>query len=145
MKRNNKAKNKSTSNLMNNNILNQKFKNELIDENYEYEIPPITLRNKNENNLKYMEKLESKIRSQSKKIADLNKYKYLCEKRIRQLNPNEILPLTIDSLNDENLYNNMSNYNNNDTNLNINKKFELLNEQYQKLLNDYSEIIKKTI
>ena len=146
MKRNNKAKNKSTSNLMNNNILNQRLQNELYDENSEYEIPPITLRNKNENNLKYMEKLESKIRAQAKKIADLNKYKYLCEKRIRQLNPNEILPLTIDSLNDENIYNNMNsmnNLNNNDTNLNINKKFELLNEQYQKLLNDYSEIIKK--
>jgi len=146
MKRNNKAKNKSTSNLMNNNILNQRLQNELYDENSEYEIPPITLRNKNENNLKYMEKLESKIRAQAKKIADLNKYKYLCEKRIRQLNPNEILPLTIDSLNDESIYNNMNsmnNMNNNDTNLNINKKFELLNEQYQKLLNDYSEIIKK--
>ena len=146
MKRNNKAKNKSTSNLMNNNILNQRLQNELYDENSEYEIPPITLRNKNENNLKYMEKLESKIRAQAKKIADLNKYKYLCEKRIRQLNPNEILPLTIDSLNDENIYNNMNsmnNLNNNDTNLNINKKFELLNDQYQKLLNDYSEIIKK--
>ena len=92
-----------------------------------------------------MEKLESKIRAQAKKIADLNKYKYLCEKRIRQLNPNEILPLTIDSLNDENInnMNSMINLNNNDTNLNINKKFELLNEQYQKLLNDYSEIIKK--
>ena len=145
MKRNNKAKNKSTSNLMNNNILNQRLQNELYDENSEYEIPPITLRNKNENNLKYMEKLESKIRAQAKKIADLNKYKYLCEKRIRQLNPNEILPLTIDSLNDENInnMNSMINLNNNDTNLNINKKFELLNDQYQKLLNDYSEIIKK--
>ena len=149
MKRNNKAKNKSTSNLINNNILNQRFKNEIYDENSEYEIPPITLRNKNENNLKYMEKLESKIRAQAKKIADLNKYKYLCEKRIRQLNPNEILPLTIDSLSDESIYNNMNtmnnmnNFNDNDSNLNINKKYELLNEQYQKLLNDYSEIIKK--
>ena len=76
MKRNNKAKNKSTSNLMNNNILNQRLQNELYDDNSEYEIPPITLRNKNENNLKYMEKLESKIRTQAKKIADLNKYKY---------------------------------------------------------------------
>ena len=149
MKRNNKAKNKSTSNLINNNILNQRFQNEIYDENSEYEIPPITLRNKNENNLKYMEKLESKIRAQAKKIADLNKYKYLCEKRIRQLNPNEILPLTIDSLSDESIYNNMNtmnnmnNFNDNDSNLNINKKYELLNEQYQKLLNDYSEIIKK--
>ena len=149
MKRNNKAKNKSTSNLINNNILNQRFQNEIYDENSEYEIPPITLRNKNENNLKYMEKLESKIRAQAKKIADLNKYKYLCEKRIRQLNPNEILPLTIDSLSDESIYNNMNtmnnmnNFNDNDSNLNINKKYELLNEQYQKLLNDYNEIIKK--
>ena len=149
MKRNNKAKNKSTSNLINNNILNQRFQNEIYDENSEYEIPPITLRNKNENNLKYMEKLESKIRAQAKKIEDLNKYKYLCEKRIRQLNPNEILPLTIDSLSDESIYNNMNtmnnmnNFNDNDSNLNINKKYELLNEQYQKLLNDYSEIIKK--
>ena len=144
MKRKNNAKNKSTSNLMNNNILNQRFKNELYDENSEYEISPPTLRNKNDNNnLKYMEKLESKIQNQAKKIADLNKYKYLCEKRIRQLNPNEILPLTIDSLNDENIYNNMNTLNNNDSNLNVNKKYELLNEQYQKLLNDYSEIIKK--
>ena len=42
----------------------------------------------------YIQKLETKIRDQSKIINNLLEYKNLCEKRIRQLNPNENLPIT---------------------------------------------------
>ena len=41
----------------------------------------------------YIQKLE-------KQLSQLLEYKELCEKRIKELNPKEILPLTIDSLND---------------------------------------------
>ena len=131
MKRNHyQTKNKSTSNLMNNNELNERLKNELYEENSEYQLSS-TFKNSKENNLlskeTYIEKLESKIRQQAKTISDLNKYKYLCEKRIKQLNPNEILPLTLDSLNNESI-------NNDFNNSNINKKYEILN--------DYKEILR---
>ena len=131
MKRNHyQTKNKSTSNLMNNNELNERLKNELYEENSEYQLSS-TFKNSKENNLlskeTYIEKLESKIRQQAKTISDLNKYKYLCEKRIKQLNPNEILPLTLDSLSNESI-------NNDFNNSNINKKYEILN--------DYKEILR---
>ena len=131
MKRNHhQTKNKSTSNLMNNNELNQRLNNDLYDENSEYQLSS-TFKNNKENNLlskeTYIEKLESKIRQQAKTISDLNKYKYLCEKRIKQLNPNEILPLTLDSLSNETI-------NNDFNNSNINKKYEVLN--------DYNEILR---
>ena len=131
MKRNHyQTKNKSTSNLMNNNELNERLKNELYEENSEYQLSS-TFKNSKENNLlskeTYIEKLESKIRQQAKTISDLNKYKYLCEKRIKQLNPNEILPLTLDSLSNESI-------NNDFNNSHINKKYEILN--------DYKEILR---
>ena len=37
----------------------------------------------------YTEQLESKIQEQAKRLSDLNKYKILCEKKIKELNPNE--------------------------------------------------------
>jgi uncharacterized coiled-coil protein SlyX len=86
----------------------------------------------------YIEELELKIQQQSKTISELNKYKFLCEKRIKQLNPNEELPLTLESLNNENKINSKNNLNNKD----MHKKYELLNDKFHKLLNDYNEIIK---
>ena len=82
--------------------------------------------------------MESKIEQQEKTISELNKYKYLCEKRIKQLSPDEPLPLTIESLKNESKNKNNSNINNKD----IQKKYELLNEKFKNLLNDYNEIIK---
>ena len=74
-------------------------------------------------------------------ISELNKYKYLCEKRIKQLNPNEVLPLSIESLKNE-ITNKNNNSNSNINNKDIHKKYELLNEKFKNLLNDYNEIIK---
>ena len=42
----------------------------------------------------YVERLELKIQEQAKRLHELTKYKCLCEKRLLQLNPNETLPLT---------------------------------------------------
>ena len=160
MKRNHQTKNKSTSNLITNNEFNQRLNNDLYDENSEYQ-PLSTFKNSREKNVypkeTYIEKLESKIRQQAKNISDLNKYKYLCEKRIRQLNPNEILPLTIDSLNDENINNNsninkLNDYNEikkntNDTSnneilaSNSNDKYKTLKEKYKRIKEENKKII----
>ena len=125
------------------NILN----NELYEENIGYDIPStyrinnISEKNNNQAKDSLIEQLQLKIEEQEKIIYELNNYKYLCEKRIRQLNPNEIFPLTNNSL--YNYNNKMESHNkeNNLYNQNINKKYELLNEKFEKLLNDYNEII----
>ena len=141
MKNHHQTKNKSTSNLMNNNEFNQRLKNDLYDENSEYQLSS-TFRNNKENNSlpkeTYIEKLESKIRQQAKTISDLSKYKYLCEKRIKQLNPNEILPLTIDSLSDESI-------NNNFKNSKINNKYEILNDYNEIIKNNTNDVTNNTI
>ena len=142
MKRNPyQTKNKSTSNLINNNEFNQRQKNDLYDENSEYQLSS-TFKNKKENNSlskeTYIEKLESKIRQQAKNISDLSKYKYLCEKRIRQLNSNEILPLTIDSLSNESTNNNFNNSKNNN-------KYEVLNDYNERNNNMANDISSNTI
>ena len=152
MKRKNaKTKNKIPNNYQNknNNNLNEQIdnENELYDDNIEYELPS-SLKNDNDNMPEednnsldkdaYIEELELKIQQQSKTISELNKYKFLCEKRIKQLNPNEELPLTLESLNNENKINSKNNLNNKD----MHKKYELLNDKFHKLLNDYNEIIK---
>ena len=48
----------------------------------------------------YISKLEKKIISQSKKISELEKYKYKCEQFIKKLNPYQILPITDEMLTD---------------------------------------------
>ena len=97
----------------------------------------------NNNRIKdsYLDKLQLKIEEQEKIINDLNNYKYLCEKRIKQLNPNEILPITSNSLKNRNNMVQQNNNDNNSYNQNINKKYELLNNKFEKLLNDYNEIV----
>jgi len=136
---------KSQKRISNNssNIIN----NELYEENYGYDVPS-TYRNNDitdENNYQIkdpnIERLQLKIEEQEKIIYELNNYKYLCEKRIKQLNPGEILPITPNSLNNKNKINQQKNNDNNLYNQNINKKYELLNEKFEKLLNDYNEII----
>ena len=134
MNKNNIKQNKK---LPNNNIsdkniinMNQNKQTDLYDNNIEYDISQNFQNNispKEKNYMPketYIEQLESKIEQQGKKISELNKYKYLCEKRLKQLNPNEILPLTIESLNDENKnYNNIeNNIENNKNILNLEKK-----------------------
>ena len=85
----------------------------------------------------YVEQLESKIQQQAKRLGELNKYKYLCEKRIKQLNPNEILPLTLDSLSN----NNQNNNKNNILNEGIQKKYDILSEKFKLLSDKYKEIL----
>ena len=136
---------KSKKRILNNNsnIIN----NELYEENYGYDVPStyrnndITDENNNQGKDSYLEQLQSKIEEQEKIIYELNNYKYLCEKRIKQLNPGEILPITPNSLNNKKKINQQKNNDNNLYNQNINKKYELLNEKFEKLLNDYNEIV----
>ena len=130
-----------------NSNLNNNLNSDLFDENYGYDVSS-TYRNnnmteENKNVLKdsYIDKLYLKIEEQDKIINELNNYKYLCEKRIKQLNPNEILPITSNSLKNKNNVIQHNNNNNNSYNQNINKKYELLNNKFEKLLNDYNEVV----
>ena len=153
MKRKNiKNNNQFNNGNKKNNNLNHKINNELYNnnniENIDYEIPstfgndhPHIENNTQEEKESYINQLESKIEQQAMTISELNKYKYLCEKRIKQLNPNEVLPLSIESLKNE-ITNKNNNSNSNINNKDIHKKYELLNEKFKNLLNDYNEIIK---
>ena len=148
-RKNIKGSRKNPINNKNNIDYNPRKKNELNEDNIEYDIysnikdDNLQPNNNSMNKEKYIEQLESKIEQQGKAISELNKYKYLCEKRLRQLNPNEILPVTIESLNNnENIFNLNKKNNINSYNKDIQKKYELLNEKFQKLLNDYNDIIK---
>ena len=67
--------------------------NKILDSNN------ITLNKEKKNKEVYIKKLEKKIINKERQLSQLLEYKYLCEKRIKELNPNEILPLTIDSFN----------------------------------------------
>ena len=127
--------------------ISNNMNNELYEENYGYDVSS-TFRNNNmtdENDIErkesYIVQLQLKIEEQDKVISDLNNYKFLCEKRIKQLNPGEKLPITLNSLKNEKSINSQNINNNNSYNQNINKKYELLNEKFEKLLNDYNEII----
>ena len=127
--------------------ISNNMNNELYEENYGYDVSS-TFRNNNmtdENDIErkdsYIEQLQLKIEEQDKVISDLNNYKFLCEKRIKQLNPGEKLPITLNSLKNEKSINSQNINNNNSYNQNINKKYELLNEKFEKLLNNYNEII----
>ena len=140
--KNGKFKKRISNNNSNNNI-----NNELYEENLGYDIPS-TYRNnnnseENNNQLKdsFIEQLQLKIEEQEKIIYELNNYKYLCEKRIKQLNPSEKFPITKNSFYNKNNRKENQNKENNLYNQNINKKYELLNEKFEKLLNDYNEII----
>ena len=135
----NRKNGKNISKTSNSN-LNNNIKSGLYEENYGYDVSSSyrnnNLTDDNNNKLKdsYIDQMQLKIEEQEKTIYELKNYKYLCEKRIKQLNPNEILPITSNSLKK---YNN----NNNINEENINKKYELLNDKFERLLNDYNEII----
>ena len=115
----------------------------------------------------YIKNLENKIQNQARQISHLLEYKNLCEKKIKELNPKENLPLTIDSLNtnyftnrdNKNLknsskviesYNSINNLKNYEKTieLNLNKtdekyykdKYNNLYKKYIKLFNDFKNI-----
>ena len=133
--------------IISNSNLNSNLNSDLFEENYGYDVSSTYRHNnmteENNNRIKdsYLDKLQLKIEEQEKIINDLNNYKYLCENRIKQLNPNEILPITSNSLKNRNNMVQQNNNDNNSYNQNINKKYELLNNKFEKLLNDYNEIV----
>ena len=49
----------------------------------------------------YITKLEKKLIAQSKKLSELEKYKYKCEQFIKKINPLQILPITDEMLSDD--------------------------------------------
>ena len=49
----------------------------------------------------YITKLEKKLIIQSKKLSELEKYKYKCEQFIKKINPLQILPITDEMLSDD--------------------------------------------
>ena len=86
----------------------------------------------------YTEQLESKIQEQAKRLSDLTKYKILCEKKIKELNPNEKIPISEESIKTQS----KKNYNedNESYNDNINNKYDILYNKYQKLKKSYNEL-----
>ena len=140
-------KNENSKRRISNNNLNNNLNNELYEENYGYDVSSTYLNNnmteENNNKLKdsYIEQLLQKNEEQEKIINELNNYKNLCEKRIKQLNPSEQFPITHKSLNKKSNINLQNTSDNNKYNQNINKKYELLNEKFEKLLSDYNEIV----
>ena len=58
--------------------------------------------NKNDKSIQnYIAKLEKKLIIQSKKLSELEKYKYKCEQFIKKMNPYQILPITDEMLSDD--------------------------------------------
>ena len=105
----------------------------------------------------YVRNLENQIKSQKKQLTQLLEYKNICEKRIKSLSPEEVLPLTIDSLN-PNFYTNRSERNirniSKETKENIiyentfdiesqNNEEEIYKIKYNNLFSKYSQIIKE--
>lgn len=46
----------------------------------------------------YIKRLEQKVRDQATRLSDAEIYRYLCEKRIKQINPDQIFPITQEHL-----------------------------------------------
>ena len=105
----------------------------------------------------YVRNLENQIKSQKKQLTQLLEYKNICEKRIKSLSPEEVLPLTIDSLN-PNFYTNRSEKkiwnkskeikeNNNygktlDIESHNNKEEDIYKTKYINLYRKYTELVK---
>ena len=75
----------------------------------------------------YIERLEHKIQEQAKRLNDLTKYKCLCEKRLLQLNPEEQIPITEQSIK-----------NASQDKKNSKTKYNELYDKYTKLLKDFN-------
>lgn len=77
----------------------KRFLTNIDDEDFNYQIEttqnvPIPTAKPINESLSYRDQLETKIREQAKRLSELEKYKYLCEKRIKQLSPKHPLPIT---------------------------------------------------
>ena len=126
----NQIKDSNNSNLQN-----------LYAEDTDYEIESISKhisdsqRNNYPNmNLKqsYIEQLELKIQDQARRLNELYKYKLLCEKRIRELNPNEIIPLTEESIKSNSKKSSIKDESENN-------KYDELYEKYKKLKKNFKD------
>ena len=100
-----------------------------IEEDSNYQIENTSKLNTDEKRT-YISKLEHKIKEQAKRLTELTKYKFICEKRILQLNPNEQLPLI-------SISNITESSNQIDSN---NSNYDALYEKYKQLLASYNEM-----
>ena len=91
-----------------------------------------TNNNNNDNSKSYIEQLEAKIQEQAKRLNDLYKYKILCEKRIKDLNPNEEFPVSEESIKNESKKSSVKDENEN--------KYDELLEKHKKLTKNYNEL-----
>ena len=111
----------------------------LEDYNYQIESSSKNITDPQKTTLKtnnnYIEQLESKIQEQAKRLNELTRYKYLCEKRLKQLNPIEELPITEETLSRESLKISQQ--------TNQKDKYDQLYEQYIILLKSHNDLINK--
>ena len=111
------------------NTVNSNDCNINIEEDSNYQIENTSKLNTDEKRT-YISKLEHKIKEQAKRLTELTKYKFICEKRILQLNPNEQLPLI-------SISNITESSNQIDSN---NSNYDALYEKYKQLLASYNEM-----
>ena len=110
----------------------------LYAEDTEYEIESVSKyiqdsqTNKNSKKPTYIEQLETKIQEQAKRLNDLYKYKILCEKRIKDLNPNEEFPVSEESIKNQSKKSSVKDENEN--------KYDELLEKHKKLTKNYNEL-----
>ncbi len=110
----------------------------LYAEDTEYEIESVSKyiqdsqTNKNSKQPTYIEQLETKIQEQAKRLNDLYKYKILCEKRIKDLNPNEEFPVSEESIKNQSKKSSVKDENEN--------KYDELLEKHKKLQKNYNEL-----
>ena len=108
--------------IINNNSISTDNQDSITTTNKAYDSDSNNLNTKTINKEVYIKKLEKKIQNQAHQLSQLLEYKDLCEKKIKELSPNEILPLTIDSLN-QNSYTNRDNQNSKKCCQNINNSY----------------------
>ncbi len=108
--------------IINNNSNSTDNQDSITTTNKAYDSDSNNLSTKIINKEVYIKKLEKKIQNQAHQLSQLLEYKDLCEKKIKELSPNEILPLTIDSLN-QNSYTNRDNQSSKKSYKNLNNSF----------------------
>ena len=137
-----KLKEYKTNNTSMNNQHSIPLTNQILDSNNN----TINKYNDKTNKDIYINNLEKKIINKERQLSQLLNYKNICEKRIKELNPNEVLPLTIDSFN-TNYYTNRDNKNSKILNSSYSNKHIKLNsndlKKYEKTIelnvNNYKE------
>ena len=88
----------------------------------------------------YVRNLENQIKTQKKQLNQLLEYKNICEKRIKSLSPDEVLPLTIDSLN-PNFYSIRSEKNIKNTSRVINTSYSYKHSKLNQQITNYGKTL----